>query len=68
MAYNTIVTKWSDEFTERIRTSTKSTKHVFTYFDAVKKSKRYCNEFDIVMIQYVEFIESNPLRDAFYDA
>ena len=66
MAYNTIVTKWSDEFTERIRTSTKSTKHVFTYFDAVKKSKRYCNEFDIVMIQYVEFIESNPLRDNDY--
>lgn len=61
MKHNKIVSEWIKEFTERVRTTTGSTKTIFTYSDAVQRSLRFRTKLDEVLIQYVEFIASNPL-------
>lgn len=61
MKHNRIVSEWIIEFTERVRTTTGSTKTIFTYSDAVQRSLRFRTKLDEVLIQYVEFIASNPL-------
>jgi hypothetical protein len=63
---NKIVTEWLNEFTERIRLTSGSRKTIFTYKDAVQRSIRFCSEFDKVLINYVQFIQSNPLKDNDY--
>lgn len=66
MTYNKIVNEWSKEFTERVRTTTGSTKTVFTYSDAVQRSIRFRTEFDEVIIDYIQYINTNPLKENDY--
>ncbi len=61
MKQNKIASEWKKEFTERVRTTTGSTKTIFTYSDAVQRSSRFRTKLDEVLIQYFEFIDSNPL-------
>jgi len=62
MSSSKIVTEWKNEFVVRIQTATKSSKQVFTYLDAIQKSKGLRTGFDDCMIEYNRFIRSNPLQ------
>jgi len=59
------VAKWKDKFIESNRIVSKSRKTHYTYWDAVKFSKRNRSRsnLDKVMIKYLKFISSNPLKD-----
>ncbi len=60
------VNDWQKEFTQRIRTESKSKKQLFKYKDAVKLSEDRRTDLDDLMIAYVEFINSNPLKENDY--
>lgn len=60
------VANWKTEFTERIKRETKSQKQNFHYEDAVKRSEFSLNDLDKIMIEYLDFINSKPLRDNDY--
>jgi hypothetical protein len=66
MTSNKIVTEWLKEFTERIRTTSGSTKTVFSYSDAVQRSMRFRTDLDEVLIWYLKYINSNPLNENDY--
>lgn len=60
------VSNWKSEFTERIKTVSKSRKQEFTYLDALKRCTDQRSELDKVMIKYLGFINSDPLKDNDY--
>ena len=60
------VDDWRNEFTQRIRTESRSTKQLFKYKDALKLSEDRRTDLDDLMIAYVQFINSNPLKDNDY--
>ncbi|MFA5619569.1 MAG: hypothetical protein WDA08_04590 [Weeksellaceae bacterium] len=60
------VDDWRKEFIQRIRTESKSRKQIFNYNDALKLSSERRTELDDLMIAYVQFINSNPLKENDY--
>lgn len=58
---NDFVANWKATFTEQIKKQSKSKKQNFTYQDAVKRFDGV-DKLDALMIEYLEFIASNPLR------
>jgi hypothetical protein len=66
MTYSKIVNDWVNEFTERVRTTTGSRKTNFTYLDAVNRSVNLQTKLDTVLIAYVKYIKSNPLKENDY--
>ncbi|MDB0040613.1 hypothetical protein N9E81_00360 [Algibacter sp.] len=60
------VDDWTNEFIERIRTKTKSTKTVFSYHDAVNRSARLRTPFDTALILYRNYISVNTIMDNDY--
>lgn len=60
------VDNWKKEFIQRIRIESKSRKQIFNYKDALKLSEDRRTDLDDLMIAYVEFINSNPLKDNDY--
>lgn len=60
------VNDWKSEFTERIKELSKSKKQDFNFVDALKRSTTSRNELDKIMIQYLDFINSDPLRNNDY--
>jgi hypothetical protein len=66
MNYSKIVSDWVNGFTERVRTTTGSKKTVFTYLDAVQRSVNLQTKLDAVLIDYVQYIETNPLKENDY--
>lgn len=65
-SYKDIVNDWRLEFTTRVKETIKSRKQDFTYLDAVNKSKLFRTNLDNCMIEYVKFINSNPLQNNDY--
>jgi len=62
------VEDWKIEFTDKIEQALKSRKEVFTLNDAINKSttKNRRSKFDSVMIEYLNYVESNPLNENDY--
>lgn len=62
--FTQFVTDWENEFTDRIEQEIKSRKHVFTLKDAINKSvsKNRRSDFDSLMIEYLTYIDKNPLN------
>lgn len=60
------ITNWKVDFTERIKTISKSRKQDFNFADALKRSRTSWSELDKTMVQYIEFINSNPLKNNDY--
>lgn len=66
MEDNIIVADWLVEFTERIRGISGSRKMNFTYYDALQRSSNTKTQFDKILIDYLKFINGNPLKDNDY--
>lgn len=60
------VDAWQKEFIQKIKTETRSAKQVFKYQDALKLSEDRRTDLDELMILYIDFIGSNPLKDNDY--
>ncbi|MGO3183159.1 MAG: hypothetical protein ACTIJ9_10035 [Aequorivita sp.] len=60
------VADWKATFTERIKDLSNSRKQDFTFADALKRCTTSRNELDKLMIEYLNFINSNPLRNNDY--
>lgn len=65
-SYKSLVDDWRAEFTTRIQTTIKSRKQIFSYSDALQKSKGLRTAFDECMISYLTFIRSEPLLNNDY--
>lgn len=59
------VSEWRQDFIIRIKESSKSKKQVFKYEDAIYRFDGV-NKFDGLMIKYLKFINSNPLKSNDY--
>lgn len=57
------VREWKSDYTLRVKESSQSRKHNFNYDDAVKRSPSSDNKLDRIMIQYLKFIDSKPLKN-----
>src|SRR5690554_2695349 len=57
---------WKAEFIERIKKQSKSKKQVFHYEDALSRSVNTRTELDKVMVEYLDFINSDPLKENDY--
>lgn len=66
MSSDDFVIDWKKNFTKRIKEESKSKKQVFTYKDALKNSTNSRNELDKIIIEYLNFINSDPLQDNDY--
>jgi hypothetical protein len=66
MTYENIISDWQDDFINRIKIQSGSKKQNFNYNEAVTRSEEYRNEFDEVLIKYLDFVISNPLKDNDY--
>ncbi|MBO0592929.1 hypothetical protein I2486_16110 [Cellulophaga sp. E16_2] len=64
--YNSIFNEWEESFIKKIKSETGSRKIDFDLFDAIKRSKNIRTPFDSCMIQYFNFINSNPLNENDY--
>src|SRR5690554_4052738 len=60
------ISDWKTTFTERIKNLSKSRKQDFTFSDALKRCADQRSELDKTMIQFLKFINSNPLKDNDY--
>lgn len=60
------ISEFINDFTIRMKDATKSKNLNFSYSDAVKKSEAFRTPFDNLMIEYLDFIESSPLRNNDY--
>jgi hypothetical protein len=56
------ITSWKADFTERIKVASKSKKRKWTYFDAVTSNAFITDPLDKVLIDYLRFIKSDPLK------
>jgi len=56
------IKSWKSDFTDRIKELTKSKKRDWRYYDAVKSSSFITDPLDIVMIEYLRFINTDPLK------
>jgi hypothetical protein len=66
MEYVKIVSEWRNDFIPRIKNRSGSRKQNFEYKDAVYKSSGYRTEYDEVLIEYLKFINNNPLKNNDY--
>tara|TARA_R110002049_G_C9170440_1_gene561893 strand:- start:1132 stop:3474 length:2343 start_codon:yes stop_codon:yes gene_type:complete len=66
MKYEKIISDWQGDFVQRIKLQSGSKKQIFDYSDAVSRSLDYRTEVDEVIIQYLAFINSDPLKDNDY--
>ncbi|MDA9835762.1 hypothetical protein N9C00_02280 [Flavobacteriales bacterium] len=57
---------WKQEFTHRIKKEFNRTRRNYTYNLAVKDSDGFTNKLDDVMIDYFEFLDTNPLESNDY--
>lgn len=57
---------WQTDFIKRTKETVNSKNLNFTYSDAVKKSEAFRTTFDDLMIEYLDFINSDPLRNNDY--
>ncbi|MDO7174153.1 hypothetical protein [Mariniflexile sp. AS56] len=64
--WDSIVASWKKGFIDRTKTVSKSRKQNFTYEDALSKSTNSRNDLDAVMIEYISFINSDPLKNNDY--
>jgi hypothetical protein len=62
MKYENIITEWRNDFILRIKNQSSSRKHDFDYFDAVNKSSTFSTKYDDVIIEYLSFIDNDPLK------
>jgi len=63
---NKFIQDWKAEFIERIKKQSKSKKQVFHYGDALSRSVNTRTELDKVMVEYLGFINSDPLKENDY--
>jgi len=63
---NQFFNDWKKPFVKRIKDETKSTKQVFTLKDAIVKSQDNRLDLDKVMIEWHDFISSDPLSQSDY--
>lgn len=66
MTYEKFILEWQDDFIKRIKLQSGSKKQKFFYQDAVSRSINNRSDFDEVIIQYLTFINSDPLKDNDY--
>lgn len=64
--YKNFVNFWKQDFTSKIQIQLNSRKAVFTLYDAIKQSEGRRSKLDSVMIEYINYINSNPLNDNDY--
>lgn len=60
------VTNWKHEFTARIKTAIKSKKQNYHFGDALKGSEGLRTGYDKLMIEYLDFLKTNPLQNNDY--
>lgn len=64
--FTDFVAKWQGEFINEVKRKSGSKKQVFKYEDAVRLSENYSDELDKLMIRYLDFINSDPLKSNDY--
>lgn len=60
------IARWKENFIQTIKGAIKSRKHVFTLDDAIEKSQGHRTDLDDAFIEYLMYVNSNPLRDVDY--
>ena len=63
---NLLVDSWKDDFIGSVKLQTQSRKVNFSYLDAVNRATGLMTPLDKVMVNYLEFINSDPLRNNDY--
>ena len=64
--FNELIENWKQEFKSRIKQARNSQKHSFNLADAIEKSDGLRTPKDKLFIEYLTFIDSNPLRNNDY--
>lgn len=64
--FDSYVSKWKDGFRVQVQNAVASRAHNFTFEMAVEKSQHQREPEDDIMVQWVKFIESDPLKSNDY--
>jgi|SRR5690554_710187 len=64
--FDELVENWKQEFKSRIKQARNSQKHSFNLVDAIEKSDGLRTPKDKIFIEYLTFIDCNPLRNNDY--